>query len=214
MTTRRYPELGGSRHWWQVRRGRQRREDDYERMLDDLRARLEAMRQERDDAERMAASEGNRAQIAESELADMHRELALAASRQQSEPAVPAPSSAAISQPDNPAGQPPAVATRILFIADRLSDFMAAGPPADPQRASVMVGWVNGMIPELLGDCGVRAFQDDGPLDTGRHEVVGVRPAPVPDLVGHIAETIRSGYEWHGDLLRAQRVVTYSADDR
>src|SRR5450759_3453442 len=112
MTTRRYPEVGGHRRWWQVRWSRQRREGDYEPMLDDLRSRLEAMRQERDDAERMAASESRRAQIAESKLADMHRELALAASRQQSEPAVVARSSAAISQPDSPAGQPPAAATR------------------------------------------------------------------------------------------------------
>lgn len=208
MTAEHYSDAGDTRRWWQIRWPRQRGRSDYERTIHDLRSSLETARRERDNAERMAITASARAQVAESKLAEMHRKLTLAAGQQQ---AGPVPEAAGAAHSGGPAGQSPSVATQLLFMADRLADFIAASAAADPERAGVMIDWINGMIQELLGECGITAFSDDGPLDSGRHEVVSVRPAPAPDLAGHIAETVRPGYEWQGELLRAQRVVAYSA---
>ena len=50
---------------------------------------------------------------------------------------------------------------------------------------------------------GVGAF-DPAPQQTGAR-----REAPRPELADQIADTVRPGYVWHGDLLRPQQVVVY-----
>jgi hypothetical protein len=108
-------------------------------------------------------------------------------------------------------GEPPAVVRELVRLADRLPDLTGENAPRDPEQAAVITRWLEERARALLTACDVVPVEDSGPLDLGRHEVVGTRAAPAGDLVHHIADTVRPGYTWQGRLLRPQQVVAYVA---
>jgi molecular chaperone GrpE (heat shock protein) len=61
----------------------------------------------------------------------------------------------------------------------------------------------------MLASCEVTVIDDTGPLDPMRHEVVAGRECAADGPVDQIAETVRPGYAWRGELLRPQQVIAY-----
>lgn len=113
-----------------------------------------------------------------------------------------------------PGGEhPPAVAHELIALADRVDDLLddravAATTPALNLR------WLATQLRALLALCEVAPIADKGAIDFLRHDVVADQSAPRPELVDHIAATVRPGYRWRHDLLRPQQVVAYvPADD-
>lgn len=109
-----------------------------------------------------------------------------------------------------PAGQE-AVVRSLISLADDLAG-LARGTSGDGtgDRALRLARW---RVDQALAECGVQAVDDGGPVDPGRHEVVGSRPADAGGTAGWIAATIRPGYlAADGELIRPQQVVAYSAD--
>lgn len=104
---------------------------------------------------------------------------------------------------------PPPVGRALIGIADRLVDLADDGAPTSPEQTAAALRWLRSRITAMLTSCDITPVADDGVVDFMRHEVVGDRPAPAPELVDHIAATVRLGYRWHGDLLRAQQVIAY-----
>jgi molecular chaperone GrpE (heat shock protein) len=104
--------------------------------------------------------------------------------------------------------QAPAVAHELITIVDRLVD-VTPESLADPAHGAAMLRWLTGQLRGLLNAVEVVRMDETGPVDPKRHEVVDTRPAPQETLVDHVAEVVRPGYTWRGDLLRAQQVIAY-----
>ena len=111
-------------------------------------------------------------------------------------------------RPDSDGGPPPAV-REVLRLADGLLDLTGQGASAD-QEASPVLRWVEARIRSLLAACDITRIEETGSFDPSRHQAVASRDAPSPDLSQQIADTVRPGYAWRGDLLCPQQVVVYS----
>jgi molecular chaperone GrpE (heat shock protein) len=61
----------------------------------------------------------------------------------------------------------------------------------------------------LLTSCDIKRVEESGAFDPARQQAVASREAPRPELAHQIADTVRPGYVWHGDLLRPQQVAVY-----
>lgn len=116
-----------------------------------------------------------------------------------------------------PASRPPTRAALTLAdLRDRLRVLASSpGNPADRDVAngrddSSQLGWVIERLDEALRQLGVAEYQDTGPVDLGRHQVVDRRPADSQHPSGTIASSVRSGLLLSGDVLRPQQVVVYA----
>jgi hypothetical protein len=108
------------------------------------------------------------------------------------------------------------VAEELVLIDERIHVALAAmeSPAADDASNGLLaisvVRWLDDRLGPLMGTAGVSTFEDTGPYDPSRHEVVQSRPAPDPRLVDTIAESVRPGLLLDDELLRPQLVVTYT----
>jgi hypothetical protein len=205
----------GETGWWRAawRRVRPPREAEPAQLAEQLSARLQVLAQERDEAVQAAAQARERAEAAETEL---YRLQGLVAD--QPVPGIgpkrdlPEPGPVTASPPTglDDLDELPWIAKELVVITDRLTDILHADPIKDPQRATTVIQWAGEVIHDLLARCGVVTIDEDGLVDPRRHEVIGVCPAPAPELTDHIAETVQPGYEWRGTLIRTQRVVAYA----
>ncbi|WKX68781.1 nucleotide exchange factor GrpE [Streptomyces sp. XD-27] len=101
------------------------------------------------------------------------------------------------------------VVAELLQLADRLADLTKEGEPADAEQAASALRWLDQRLTRIFAACDVADLRDEGAADPARHEVVGVRPADDGRPVGWIAETVRHGYVWRGQILRRQQVIVY-----
>jgi hypothetical protein len=109
--------------------------------------------------------------------------------------------------------RPPAVVHDLIALADRLAG-MSPETIAAPEHRADFLRWLSTRTREMLLSLEVSTLNDTGRLDVLRHEAVGNRPANDPAAVDHIAETVRPGYAWRGELLRPQQVVAYVSSRR
>jgi len=122
------------------------------------------------------------------------------------EPSKPSPVPARTGTP----AAPEAVVRSLISLADDLADLAGrASGEGTGDRALRLAQW---RVDQVLTESGVYAMSDEGPVDPGRHEVVGSRPTPAGGTVGWIAATVRRGYLADGDLIRPQQVVAYADD--
>jgi hypothetical protein len=105
--------------------------------------------------------------------------------------------------------EPLPITRELIAMADRLADITRRGTGPDTEPAAGVLRWVSGRVQALLALCEVAPIEDQGELDFLRHEVVGDRAAPRPELVDHIADTVRPGYQWRTELVRPQQVIAY-----
>ncbi len=105
--------------------------------------------------------------------------------------------------------EPHPVTYGLMAVADRLSDLTNSG--VEQAHAAAVARWIGNRVRMMFARCDVTPETRDGPVDLVRHEVVGWRAAPTPDLVDCVAETVRPGYSWRGQLLRTQQVIAYVA---
>jgi hypothetical protein len=110
---------------------------------------------------------------------------------------------------DTYAGEPHPVTYELMAVADRLGEL--TGSSIEPTRAVAVGRWIGNRVRMMLARCDVAPEIRGGPVDLVRHEVVGWRTAPTPELVDHVAETVRPGYSWRGQMLRTQQVIAYAA---
>jgi molecular chaperone GrpE (heat shock protein) len=85
------------------------------------------------------------------------------------------------------------------------------GDGVEPAQAAAVARWIGNRLRMMLARCDVAPDNRTGPVDLVRQEIVGWRAAPTPNLVDHIAETVRPGYSWRGQVLRTQQVIIYVA---
>jgi hypothetical protein len=103
-----------------------------------------------------------------------------------------------------------AVIRSLISLADDMAGLAdRASGESTGDRALRLAQW---RVDQILAECGVQAVTDEGPVDPGRHEVVGSRPTGADGTAGWIAATIRRGYLADGQLIRPQQVVAYAAD--
>ncbi|MCM3882770.1 nucleotide exchange factor GrpE [Frankia sp. R82] len=107
--------------------------------------------------------------------------------------------------------EPPAVVHDLIAVADRLVDLTADEAIADPAAAAAFARWITQRVGTIIIHCELVWIADEGPFDSARHEAVASRPAPDAGQQGHIAETVRPGYLWRGQIVRPQQVVVYRA---
>ncbi len=121
------------------------------------------------------------------------------------EPFVPPPVPV---RPESPAADEEAVIRSLISLADDLAGLadLAAGDGGN-DRTLRLAQW---RVDQVLAQRGVQAVSDEGPVDPGRHEVVGSRPASAGGPPGWIAATIRRGYLSGDRLIRPQQVVAYA----
>ena len=122
------------------------------------------------------------------------------------EPFVPPPVPV---RPGAPAADEEADVRSLISLADDLAGLAdrAAGESGG-DRTLRLAQW---RVDQVLAQRGVQAVCDEGPVDPGRHEVVGSRPASAGGPPGWIAATIRPGYVSGDRLIRPQQVVAYAA---
>jgi molecular chaperone GrpE (heat shock protein) len=106
--------------------------------------------------------------------------------------------------------EPPPIVERLLAMYDRLSVRLDGADPTD--RAESALGWVRDSVVDLLSRCDVVPVLVDGEIDEHRHQVVAILPAPSPDLADHVAETVRTGFLWRGEIIRPAQVTAYVDD--
>jgi hypothetical protein len=123
----------------------------------------------------------------------------------------PVPGGAPVAPDHRDPGGPPPIVGELITIADRLVDLTGHGAPADPARTAAALRWLSRRMAVLLEHSETVAIADTGPVDLARHEIVDSRPAAEGEPAGIIAETVRVGYLWRGELLRPQQVITYRA---
>jgi hypothetical protein len=122
---------------------------------------------------------------------------------------------AAASRPARPSdgpvhrASPPLIVPELIEVADRL----AVLDEDDPAYGSAVTRWLESRFVGMLARCEVFVIREDGPVNPSRHEVVDVRPAPDEEHADHIAATVRPGYAWRDQILRAQQVVAYTRED-
>ncbi|MEZ4676011.1 MAG: nucleotide exchange factor GrpE [Caldilineaceae bacterium] len=93
---------------------------------------------------------------------------------------------------------------RLLPVIDDL-ELAFGNLPADLDETNA--AWVSGFrqihkkVESLLEDQGVTAIAPDGPFDPNRHEAVSSEPNEETES-GHIIQTLRTGYEYKGRVLR------------
>ena len=109
------------------------------------------------------------------------------------------------------AGGTRAMGRDLIALADHLDELVDDPAVTGRAVAAQAARAPRRRVEALLALCGITPIADDGELDFLRHEIVADRPAPHPGLVDHIAATVRRGYQWREDLLRAQQVIAYRA---
>jgi hypothetical protein len=114
-------------------------------------------------------------------------------------------------EPAGMAEAPAGVVRELIRLADRLPNMPGTSAPAESAGTDTVVRWFGARVQAMLTACDVARIQDSGPVDSRRHEVVATRPAPGDDLAHHIADTVRPGYEWRGQLVRPQQVIAYAS---
>ena len=93
---------------------------------------------------------------------------------------------------------------RLLPVLD---DFDLAFSNVPPTLENEKVAWVEGFqrihqkLFSLLGEEGLTPIERTGPFDPNRHEAVTNEPHDEIES-GHIIETLRTGYEYRGRVLR------------
>ncbi|GAA4245114.1 hypothetical protein [Dactylosporangium darangshiense] len=106
---------------------------------------------------------------------------------------------------------PPPVVHELIGFVDRLVALPADPARYTPDQTAAIVRALQRRCGALLRACELEPIEDAGPVDTLSHDVVDTRPAPGPDVVGHIVETVRPGYRWRGVLIRPQQVIVFTA---
>lgn len=66
-------------------------------------------------------------------------------------------------------------------------------------------------IGEILQAEGITALAASQTVDPQRHHVIGIRETQNPALDGKIAETVRPGYAFNGQVIRPEQVITWRA---
>jgi molecular chaperone GrpE len=98
----------------------------------------------------------------------------------------------------------------VLDNLDRALD--AASARASDDKFVHGVSLVRQQFLATLEGLGVTRFDPAGqPFDPSRHEAVTTVPAPSPDVDGHIAGIIRSGYLIGDEVLRPAQVAVYGS---
>jgi hypothetical protein len=123
----------------------------------------------------------------------------------------PRPEVPRVPEPDEEAGLPEVVA-EVIRLADGVLDLRdgLGSSVADGQPAATVLRWAGARARSLMAACEVTQLEESGAFDPVRHKAVASREAPSVGLVRHIADTVRPGYAWRGELLRPQEVVVYA----
>ncbi len=107
-----------------------------------------------------------------------------------------------------PAADPePDMIQSLIGLADDLAEL--SGRDWTGESAARTLRLVQWRVDKVLGESGVQALSDNGPVVPARHEVVGAEPAGANDRAGWIAATVRRGYLRGDQLIRPQQVVAY-----
>jgi hypothetical protein len=109
-----------------------------------------------------------------------------------------------------PTAGPPPTAGEVIRLADGLLDLRESlDLTSDDGQSATVLRWVESRTKALLISCDIKRVEESGAFDPARQQTVASREAPHPELAHQIADTVRPGYVWHGELLRPQQVVVY-----
>lgn len=103
----------------------------------------------------------------------------------------------------------PAASAPLIGLLDRLAELPPASGATEGEALEAVLDWVRRTVLAALATSGVFPVDDSGPVDPARHKVVATRADPSGRNPGGIAETVRPGYLWGGQVLRHQEVVAY-----
>lgn len=120
-------------------------------------------------------------------------------------------------------GLPPAGILALADLRDRLRVLAGQrpeGPPDTGPQAQAdrdggeVLPWVVERLDDGLRLLGTREFDEAGPVDPRRHQVVDRCAATAEGAPGTVARSVRTGLTLHGTVVRPQQIVVYVDEGR